>query len=45
MQERARILGGSLRAGPMRGGGYEVLGRLPLSPQPVEPPLLTANPA
>ena len=45
MQERARILGGSLRAGPMPGGGYEVLGRLPLSPHPVEPPLLTVHPA
>jgi signal transduction histidine kinase len=30
MLERARILGGTLRAGPLRGGGYEVVGRLPV---------------
>ena len=29
MLERARILGGTLRAGPLPGGGYEVLGRFP----------------
>ena len=30
MRERARILGGTLVAGPVSGGGYEVLGRIPL---------------
>ena len=29
MQERARALGGSLRAGPRPGGGFQVLARLP----------------
>ncbi|MEU9246058.1 sensor histidine kinase [Streptomyces shenzhenensis] len=30
MRERARLVGGSLRAGPLPGGGYEVVARLPV---------------
>jgi signal transduction histidine kinase len=30
MQERARLLGGSLHAGPLAGGGFEVAARLPV---------------
>ena len=45
MLERARILGGTLRAGPLPGGGYEVVGQLPLSDRPATPRLLTADPA
>ncbi|MFG2288255.1 sensor histidine kinase [Streptomyces sp. NPDC048595] len=30
MKERARLVGGSLRAGPLPGGGFEVAARLPL---------------
>ncbi|MER5787502.1 sensor histidine kinase [Streptomyces sp. NPDC001980] len=30
MQERARLVGGSLRAGPLPGGGFEVAARLPV---------------
>ncbi|MEV6834071.1 sensor histidine kinase [Streptomyces sp. NPDC051133] len=30
MKERARLVGGSLRAGPLPGGGYEVAARLPV---------------
>ncbi len=43
MLERARILGGTLRAGPLPGGGYEVLGRFPISDRPAEPRRLTAD--
>ncbi|MGW0679990.1 sensor histidine kinase [Streptomyces sp. NPDC002767] len=30
MKERVRLVGGSLRAGPVRGGGFEVTARLPV---------------
>lgn len=30
MKERARLVGGSLRAGPLAGGGFEVAARLPV---------------
>ncbi|MEH0418256.1 sensor histidine kinase [Streptomyces sp. B21-083] len=30
MKERARLVGGSLRAGPLTGGGFEVAARLPV---------------
>ncbi len=30
MRERARLVGGSLRAGPLTGGGFEVAARLPV---------------
>ncbi|MFE4753127.1 sensor histidine kinase [Streptomyces mirabilis] len=30
MRERARLVGGSLRAGPLSGGGFEVAARLPV---------------
>jgi signal transduction histidine kinase len=30
MLERARVLGGTLQAGPLPGGGYQVTGRLPV---------------
>jgi signal transduction histidine kinase len=30
MKERARLVGGSLRAGPLPGGGFEVSARLPV---------------
>lgn len=32
MRERCQLLGGSLDAGPVAGGGFEVLARLPLAP-------------
>jgi signal transduction histidine kinase len=30
MEERMRLYGGALRAGPLRGGGFEVVARMPL---------------
>jgi signal transduction histidine kinase len=45
MLERARIVGGTLRAGPLPSGGYEVVGHLPISDRPGTPRLLTADPA
>lgn len=30
MKERARLVGGSLRAGPLSGGGFEVAALLPM---------------
>jgi len=32
MRERVTLFGGELRAGPRRGGGYEVVARLPVEP-------------
>ncbi|MFF7981005.1 sensor histidine kinase [Streptomyces sp. NPDC007901] len=32
MRERARLVGGGLRAGPLPGGGFEVAARLPVEP-------------
>lgn len=43
MRERARILGGTLRVGLLPGGGYEVLGRFPISDRTTEPRRLTAD--
>ncbi|MFF4113236.1 sensor histidine kinase [Streptomyces sp. NPDC001714] len=34
MRERARLVGGSLRAGPLPGGGFEVAARLPVERVP-----------
>jgi signal transduction histidine kinase len=44
MRERARILGGTLRAGPLPGGGYQVVGQLPIPDRPATPQRLTADP-
>ena len=44
MLERARILGGTLRAHRLPGGGYEVVGRLPISDRPAMLRRLTAGP-
>jgi signal transduction histidine kinase len=44
MLERARILGGTLRAGPLPGGGYEVVGQLPIRDRPTSPRRLAADP-
>lgn len=35
MRERAAMLGGTLDAGPLPGGGFRVSARLPVSPEPV----------
>lgn len=35
MRERAAMLGGTLHAGPLPGGGFQVRARLPLAPEPV----------
>lgn len=43
MLERARILGGTLRVGPLAGGGYEVVGRLPISLCPATPRMSTTG--
>jgi signal transduction histidine kinase len=32
MQERLRVHGGELEAGPRRGGGFQVVARVPLEP-------------
>ena len=45
MLERARILGGTLRAGPLPGGGYEVVGRLPVPDRSATQRRPTADPA
>jgi signal transduction histidine kinase len=37
MRERAEGLGGTLRAGPREGGGFEVVALLPMRPAPREP--------
>jgi signal transduction histidine kinase len=44
MLERARILGGTLRAGPLPGGGYEVVGQVPTSDRRATPRRLAAGP-
>ena len=44
MRERARILGGTLRTGPLPAGGYEVVAQLPLPDRPVTQRSLTADP-
>jgi signal transduction histidine kinase len=33
MRERVELLGGTLRSGPLAGGGFEVAARLPLPPE------------
>ena len=43
MLERARILGGTLTAGPHPGGGYEVVGRLPVTDRPATARVQTAD--
>ena len=46
MRERAHVLGGSLRAGPLDDGGFEVRAVLPLGPQAVAPSVVPlAEPA
>ena len=44
MAERARILGGTLRAGPLPCGGYEVVGQFPIPDRTETPQRLTADP-
>ena len=44
MLERARILGGTLRADPLPDGGYEVLGQLPIADRGAMQRRLTADP-
>jgi len=44
MHERARIQGGNLRAGPLPGGGYEVVGQLPIADRPATLRRLAADP-
>ncbi|MEU5861378.1 sensor histidine kinase [Nonomuraea sp. NPDC047529] len=41
MRERAALLGGTLDAGPARGGGYQVSAELPIEP-PTESPIKSA---
>jgi len=43
MLERARILGGTLTAGPHPGGGYEVVARLPVTDRPATARVQTAD--
>ncbi len=45
MLERARILGGTLEAGPLPQGGYEVVGHLPISDHSATLTELAADPA
>ena len=45
MLERARILGGTLRAGPLPGRGYEVVGRLPVPDLPATRRAFAPDPA
>lgn len=45
MRERARILGGTLTAGPLSGGGYEVIARIPLLDVAPMPRTFAADPA
>lgn len=46
MRERAQLAGGTLEAGPARGGGFRVRARIPRSaPDPLEPMIEEAQPA